>query len=67
MFVAMDEINATALYKRLLLRGHKSFSYIKTKCAISGNKNTTTEKEKKQLLSILEEVYKEAKENILKS
>lgn len=63
----MDEINATAVYKRLLLRGHKSFSYIKTKSAIAGVEDTTNEKEKKQLLSILDEVYKEAKENILKS
>jgi hypothetical protein len=63
----MNEINTTAFYKRLLLKGYKSFSYVKAKWALSGAEDTTDEKEKKQLISVLDDVYKEAKENILKS
>jgi hypothetical protein len=63
----MEEFNNTAFYKRALLKGGKSLTYTKVKMALAGAKQITDEKEKKQLLHVLEEVYKLAKENILKS
>jgi len=62
----MEEFNHTAFYKKVLLKGGKSFTYTKVKLALGGVK-ATDEKEKKQLLSVLDEIYQQAKSNINKS
>lgn len=62
----MEEFNSAAFYKRVIQKGGKSFSYIKVKNALGG-KCDIDEKEKKQLMSVLDDIYKEAKTNILKS
>lgn len=63
----MEEFNSAAFYKRVIQKGGKSFTYIKVKTSLSGAPQTTDDREKKQLLSVLEDIYKQAKENILKS
>jgi hypothetical protein len=59
-------VNVNAFHTELLQRG-KQYTYVKVRRALKGVASSTSEKEKKELLSILEEVYKKTKENILKS
>jgi hypothetical protein len=63
----MEEFNSASFYKRVIQKGGNSFTYIKVKTALSGNPETTSDKEKKQLLAVLDDIYRKAKENILKS
>ena len=63
----MEELNSAAFYKRVIQKGGNTFTYIKCKTALSGDPETTDAKEKKQMLSVLDDIYKQAKENILKS
>jgi hypothetical protein len=61
----MEEFNSAAFYKRVIQKGGKSFSYLKVKNALGG-RCIIDDKERKQMLSVLEDIYKEAKNNILK-
>jgi hypothetical protein len=59
-------ININQLQIELTKKG-KSFTYVKVKKAIEGVPNSTTEKEKKEILSVLDEHLKKIKDNISKS
>ena len=63
----MEEFNSASFFKRVIQKGGDSFTYIKVKNALSGTTSVTNDKEKKQMLAVLEDIYKEAKSNILKS
>lgn len=63
----MEEFNSAAFFKRVIRKGGDSFTYIKVKTALSGETGITSDKEKKQLISVLDDIYKTAKDNILKS
>lgn len=59
-------ISVNAFHTELLSRG-KHYTYVKVRRALKGIYSGMTDKEKKEFLSILDEVYKKTKENILKS
>lgn len=63
----MNFINRNDLFKELLRRHGKGYTYIKVCQALNGSANATTDKEKKQILSVIDEMVKQTKENILKS
>lgn len=62
-------VNINAVYKEFLHRFSKNSTYVKVRLAINGEliPGTLTDKEKKQLILIIDEAVKDAKENILKS
>lgn len=62
-------INSNHIYKEFIHRFSKNSNYPKVRMAINGqlSPGSLTDKEKKQLISIIEEGVKQAKENILKS
>ena len=59
-------ININSLHEELLKRG-KKFTYVKVKRAVNGFPNITSDKEKKELLNVVDDIFKKVKENILKS
>jgi hypothetical protein len=63
----MKFINKNELYKELISRYGKSYTYIKVCMALDGDEKSTSDKEKKQILAVVEEQFKKVKENILKS
>jgi hypothetical protein len=50
-----------------LKKKKRSYTYNKVKYALAGVPDTTTDTEKKELITILENKFKEFKSNILKS
>jgi hypothetical protein len=65
----MKVININAVYKEFIHRFNRDSNYVKLRLAINGSLDpgTLTDKEKKQIISIIDESVKQAKENILKS
>lgn len=63
----MKFINKNEFYKELIARHGKGYTYIKVCSALDGDEGTTSEKEKRQMVAIVEEQFKRVKENILKS
>jgi hypothetical protein len=61
MIIAVNKV-----YNLLDAKG-KDFTYKKVQRALSGRPDTTSDEEKKQLLSIIEKEFKAIKQNILKS
>lgn len=64
----MKVLNINALYKELIKRGNDS-NYVKVHSVVHGKskKGVLSDKEKRELLSIIDESVKTAKANILKS
>lgn len=62
-------VNVNAIYKEFLHRFSKDSTYVRVRLAINGEliAGTLSEKEKKQLIAIIDDGVKKAKENILKS
>ncbi len=62
-------VNINAVYKEFIHKFSKDSTYVKVRLAVNGDlaPGTLTDKEKKQLISIIDESVKRAKENILKS
>ena len=63
----MDYINKNAVYKELIRRHGKGYTYIKVCAVIEGKKHLCTEKEQRQILALIREIFKEVEENISKS
>lgn len=62
-------ININAIYKEFIHKFSKNSNYVKIRLAVNGElePGTLTDKEKRQLISIIDDGVKQAKENILKS
>lgn len=65
----MEIININSVYKEFLHRYSKNSNYVRIRLAIRGEleKGTLTDKEKQQLIKIIDDGSKSAKDNILKS
>ena len=60
-------INISQLYTELLKRGGKQWTYVKVKCALDGIPETTTDKEKIELIRVMTDTFKQLKTNIQNS
>lgn len=62
-------VNANALYKEFIHRFSKDSNYVKVRLAVNGelDPGSLSDKEKKQLVSIIDDEVKKVKDNILKS
>lgn len=63
----MNLINRNDLFQELIRRYGKGYTYIKVCKALNGVSESTTDKEKKQIISTIDDIVKQTKENILKS
>ena len=65
----MNIININGVFKEFIHRFNKNCTYLKIRLAANGEleAGTLSEKEKKQLIQIVDEGVKQFKENILKS